>query len=345
MQHTVRWRWRPIGLIAALLLASTLALAGCGSIAPASSAPLHPIPVRVQLNWAHVVDWGAFYIADADGDYAGQGLALTLLVGRDDAQGRYIDPLTAVLEGRADFGITTGSDLLQARARGAPLVAVATIYQRHPLAFTSLAEKRIIRPQDLVGKTAQISPGSMPLFQALLAEQGIDPARVKTVERTDVTIAPLTKGEADVIDAWVTHEVVTLRQAGHAIDTILPIDYGIEEYPNVIFTTEKMIADRPDLIERFLRATLRGMQGMIDNPKRVPLLAKQSDPTLDPAQLSEATFQALPFLHPPGSRPGMMTGRTWESTQRILHDQGVVRQPLDVTKAYTLAFLEKIYAK
>ena len=279
LKHSLLSRSRPIGLLLALYLIAALALAGCGAIAPTSAPPISAAHVSVQLNWTYTIDWSGFYVAEAKGDYTDQDLTLKLLSGGYDAQGNYVDPVKTVLDGHADFGIMPGSDLLLARERNVPLVAVATNYQRHPLAFTSLAEKQITRPQDLIGKTVQVYPANSLLFNPLLAAQGINPTKVKVVERTDFTTAPLTKGQADVIDAWITNEVPALKLEGRAINTLLPVDYGIEEYPNVIFTTEELIGEHPDLVERFLRATLRGMQSAIDDPKSVAPLAKKYNST------------------------------------------------------------------
>jgi NitT/TauT family transport system substrate-binding protein len=113
----------------------------------------------------------------------------------------------------------------------------------------------------------------------------------------------------------------------------------------VIFTTEKMIAEHPDVVERFLRATLHGIQGAMDDPKSAAQLAKQHDATLDLSEQTEAMFQAVPFLNPAGSRPGMMTDKTWATTQRMMHDQGLLKESLEPKTAYTLAFLDKVYPK
>ena len=326
------------------LFAVAMLLASCGSITP-TAATMPPAQLSIQLDWTPNIDAAGFYVAQAKNYYADQGLTVKLLAGGYDAQGNYIDMIKTVLDGHADFGESSGIDLIQARAQGAPLVAIATIYQRHPLSFSSLAEKKIARPQDLIGKTVQIAPNDRLLFQALLTAQGIDPAQIKLVERTDFTSAPLIKGDADVIDAWVTNENVLLKLQGRAINTILPVDYGIEAYPNVIFTTEKMIAEHPDVVERFLRATLQGIQGAMDDPKSAAQLTKQYDATLDLPEQTEAMFQAVPFLNPAGSRPGMMTDKTWETTQHMMRDQGILKQSIDPKTAYTLAFLDKVYPK
>lgn len=345
MQDTRRFSFHGIKSLVALCLLVALVLTGCSSAGAPPASALPPAQARVQLSWIHTIEWAGFYAAEERGYYADQALTVDLMQGGEDDQGNYIDAIQAVLGGRADFGVASGGNLIQARAAQAPVVAIASIYQRHPLAFTSLAEKQITTPQDLVGKTLHVAPDSRLLLQAMLTVSGVDPAQIKIEERADFTIAPLLNGDADVIDSFITNEPVSLKLAGHAINHILPIDYGVEEYPNLIFTTEEMIAKHPDLVERFLRATLRGMESAIANPQQAASLAVLHDTSLDPAKETEAMFQSVPLLKPTGSEPGMMTAKTWDATYQILYNQGILKQPLDVKTVYTLAFLDTIYAK
>ncbi|HEY0602808.1 MAG TPA: ABC transporter substrate-binding protein [Herpetosiphonaceae bacterium] len=344
MQYSPCFYAHRIKALLAVCLLLALALTSCSSAAPPASA-LVPAQARVQLSWIHTIEWAGFYAAEEYGYYTDQALTVDLLAGGEDAQGNYIDPIQTVLDGRADFGVVGGAHLIQARANQAPLVAIASIYQRHPLGFTSLAEKQIATPQDLVGKTVQIAPDSRLLLEAMLTATGVDISQITIEDRTDFSIAPLVNGDADVIDSFITNEAVSLKLAGHKINNILPVDYGVEEYPNVIFTTEQMIAEHPDVVERFLRATLRGMDSAIANPQQVGQLAVRHDSSLDLAKETEAMFQSVPLLKPTGSQPGMMTAKTWQATYQILHDQGILKQPLDVKTVYTLAFLDKIYNK
>jgi NitT/TauT family transport system substrate-binding protein len=326
-------------------LAVALLVASCSPTPATPAAALPPADVTVQLSWIHTIEYAGFYTAEDKGYYAEQALTVNLLAGGEDAQGEYINSIDTVLHGQADFGVASGINLLQARANKAPLVAIAAIYQRDPLGFTSLAAKHILKPRDLIGKTVQIAPDSILLLRAMLIAQGVDPALVMTEDRTDFTIAPLLSGKADVIDTYITNELVTLKFQQQAVNNLLPFDYGIQEYPNVIFTTEKMIADHPDLVERFLRATLRGMQSAIDDPQPVGALSVRRNSSLDLQSETEAMFQSVPLLNPPGSPPGMMTAAIWDATHQMLREQNVLDQPLDVNAAYTLVFLGKIYAK
>jgi NitT/TauT family transport system substrate-binding protein len=260
-----------------------------------------------------------------------------------DAQGNFLDVVSEVTSGNAQFGVADAGQIMLAREQGQPVVAVAVIYQRHPLALTSLAEKGITAPEDLVGRNVHVTPQSRTILDALLAARDIDPATVNIVERTDLTTAVLLSGEADVIDAWITNEVVALINEGVEYNTIFAYDYGVDMYPNVIFTTEDYIANNRDVVLRFLRATLKGIEEAVGNPATAAQEAVKRDPTLNVAVEEQAIVLAVPLLIPQASRAGMMTTENWTTAHNILVSEGVLDDSVDVTQTYTLDFLNEIY--
>lgn len=300
--------------------------------------------VNVQLSWLHGSEFVGFYMAQDKGYYAESNLKVELHPSGYDEQGNFIDPLVQVTTGKADFGVLDGANLLVARDSGAPVVAIATIYQLHPVSFTSLAEKNIVSPQDLVGKRVAVSGVSVNVYNALLSSQGIDPTTVDYVERTDFTLKPLLDNEVDVIDAWITNEVIALKAEGHQVNNILASDYGIEAYPDVIFTTEELIAKNPELVEQFLRATVHGLQDSANEPDNAAKLAVSYAPEeLSIESETAAMQQSLHLFNPSGSKPGMMTADIWDYMNNMLTEQGLLTKPLDITAAYNLSFLQKIY--
>ncbi len=333
---------RPIStwyiLILLLGIGVVIALAGCGSNQPAAAA-VPASPVTVQLAWVHSVEYSGFYFAEENGYYAEEGLAVEL------AELGSAGPIQRVVAGEAQFGITSGDTLVTARAEGSPIVAVATIYQRSPVAFISLAEKNISRPQDLVGAKVLVHfDGTTGLvYNAMLSSVGIDPSRINSVPRTNFGNDPLLTGQVDVMDAFVTNQPVQLALDGHQINAILASDYGIDVYANIIFTSEEIIAQDPDMVERFLRATVRGMQSAVDNPEVAAALALRYNPELSLESEVESMRRSLPLIDPADSFPGHMTAENWQTTYQILLDQGFMSGPLDVEAGYTLTFLEKIY--
>jgi NitT/TauT family transport system substrate-binding protein len=322
------------------MLALVLSACGAANVAPAQQPTAK---ATIQLHWLHSISFSPYYVAVDKGYYANEHLDVNILEGGFDAQKQFIDPIEQVVSGKADFGTADGTTILNARANGKPVVAIATVYQRHPLVFTSLASKNIRRPSDLIGKTVHTSATSAIMLQALLRSQRIDPAKVNIVARQDLSEAPLLKGEADVIDAWLITEIVTLKLKKIDFNMILPFDYGIEAYPGVLFTTEDTIRNKPELVDHFVRATLRGIQTAADNPDYSARLSQKYDKVHSPEEISLAMQQSLPLLSPANSKPGMMNAQVWKDTYAMLRDQGLLSGTLDVDKAFTLTFLNNIY--
>jgi NitT/TauT family transport system substrate-binding protein len=333
-------RTRPTTLLLALSIIFILTLAGCGTTAQ-TSAPVAKRPIHVQLAWVHTIEYSGFYTAQDQGYYDAANLDVSL-----DVLGQ-TSPIDQVVMGKAQFGMTSADNLLLARAAGKPVVAIATIYQRSPVAFVSLAKNHITKPQDFVNKRVVVDVKGTTgiIYRALLASQSINAAQVKTQPRADYTNDTLLNGQADVIDAFINNQPVQLKQQGYDINVVLPSDYGIELYANVIFTTEDMIKTQPDVVAAFVRATTHGMERAIQDPEAATRLTLARGNNLNPTSEATSMRLALPLMNPAGSRPGMMTAENWQMAYKILHDQGLLTQQLDVQQAYTLTFLDQVYGK
>lgn len=333
-------KWLPlVGVMVIVVMA--FAVVGCNSANQSAVAARPATPVIVQLAWVNTVEYAGFYEAEEKGYYANENLAVKLNELGDTS------PIDQIVAGKADFGLASADVLLSARAKGAPIIAIATVYQRSPVAFISLAEKNITRPQDLIGKKVLVHFGGTTglVYRALLATQGIDSSKIEGVLRTDFSNKQLLDGEVDVMDAFITNQPVQLAQEGHQVNAILASDYGIDVYANVIFTSETTIANQPELVERFLRATVQGMQSAIQDPKGAAALAVARNTDLSLESETESMNRSLPLLNPAGGHPGTMRAEDWEITHQILLDQGILSEPLDVKTAYTMSFLEKVYGK
>jgi NitT/TauT family transport system substrate-binding protein len=226
--HLLRSRQTPLTI--ALLIVAAMVMGACGTGAPSATTAAPKTPVSIQLAWTHEYSSASFYAAEKNGHFAAQNLDVRLEAGGFGASG-YIEPIAQVVSGTVDFGVTGAAGIIQARAEGKPVVAIATILQRSPLAIFSLAKSGIHRPQDLVGRRVAVADGgAAQLYNTLLKSQHIDPATVKTVPRTSFGIDPLAKGEVDAMVAWVINEGVQLDEAGLKTNVMLLSDYGVDSY-------------------------------------------------------------------------------------------------------------------
>ncbi len=316
-----------------------LALAVLPACVPQHSAP-PPEHVTVQLAWAHQYQFAGFYAADQQGYYAEEGLDVTLLSRPEVA----VDVTASVVDGLADFAVTFGAGLVVDRSRGRPVTAIATIYRRYPLAFMTLAESGITRPQNFPGHTIRtLTPGgSAVAFEAMMTRLGLDP---DSVEQVDVGyhLAPFFAGELDIWPGYLPNEPLTAREEGYEVNLILPDDYGIHLYGDVLFAADRLIEENPDLVLRFLRATLRGWQWAIENPQEAGPLALKYDSTLDAAQQAAMMEASVPLVYTGEDHIGWMRDEVWQGMYDILLEQALLDQPFDVHEAYTMEFLEGIY--
>lgn len=330
------------------LMSLLLALSACNpgnTPLPGGQGGAAATPVNLQMGWTHEYSSAGIYAAEENGRFAEQGLEVTLLEGGFNEAG-YIDPITQVLEGKSDFGIADGMSLILARAEGKPVVAIASILQQSPFAIISLAESNLSRPQDLVGKTVSVADGgSRALFQTLLIAQAIDPASVNAVARTSFGIDILTNHEVDALGGWIINEGVQLREAGYQPNFILPSDYGVNVYQTVIFSTETTLAEKPETVEKFLRALLQGWDDVLADPaKAVDLTLKYNSSLTYEGQLNRLQA-SLPLIKPAGSSIGVMTAEVWSDTQDILVTQGILKDAIDLNAMYTTVYLDRIYGK
>ena len=324
--------WLLIAMIA-------ICLTGCGpAISSPDSEQSYP-PVAIQLSWTYGFQDAVFYAADQNGHFAAAGLDVTLQNGGFDKDGQYINAIDVVSDGGAEFGITDAYNLILARADNRPVVAILAIFQRSPAALISLAETNINGPQDLVGKRVALTTGTVAwTYNAMLSAQQIGDEEIEIVPRTSFGIDLLLNGEADAMSGWIINEGIMVEEAGREANFIVMGDYGTDTYSLVLFTTETMINEQPDLVQQFVDATLAGIGDVVNNPDETAGLIGRYDSQLDVEGQRLRLQASLPFLNPDGSRPGRMEPGVWETTYGILRDQGILTTPFAVESTYDLRF-------
>jgi NitT/TauT family transport system substrate-binding protein len=301
-------------------------------------------PVSIQLSWVHEYSSAAFYAAEKNGHFAERGLQVELREG-GFKDGKYIVPIDEVVEGKEDFGLSDSESLILARSQGKPVVAIASILQRSPFALISLADKNIRTPKDLIGKKVSVSDGgATQIYNTLLATQKIDQSKVNFVPRTSFGVDPLLNGDVDVLGGWIINEGVQIKEAGKEPSFLLMSDYGVDTYDFVVFTTEKMIQERPELVQAMVASIVDGMKDVIANPAQAAEYAVAYGKDLKLDGQRRRVEASIPLMNPAGTKPGNMSAETWTLTQQILLDQKVLDKPIDLTKVYTLTFLDKVYA-
>ncbi len=114
-------------------------------------------------------------------------------------------------------------------------------------------------------------------------------------------------------------------------------------YSDCLFVTEKTIKEKPELVERFLRATLDGWQYAIEHESEAVDITLKYAKGGNQKHQSYMLKSSIPLIHTGNSKLGWMEDKQWNQLQNILLDQKILVSPIDIKKAYTMEFLEKIY--
>jgi NitT/TauT family transport system substrate-binding protein len=309
-------------------------LAACSPLA----TPAPPLtPITVQLQWTHQAEFAGLYAADQNGYYAEEGLAVTFLPG-----GTNVDHIAAIQEGKAQFGTTSADALITARAQGKTLRAIATVFRRSPTVFVTLANSGITRPQDFAGKTIRTVATTTVTLHAMTAFVGLSPS-LYTEANLPSDVSMFATGEVPVWGMFITGQAVAIKQAGYKINIIYPDDYGVHFYGDVIITTDELIKTNPDLVLRFLRASLKGWTFAVENPDKISAMVVNVEPKADKTIENERMAISLPFINTGEDHIGWMKADIWTGMEKTLRVQGILTTSLDVNQIYTMKFLEEIY--
>lgn len=225
--------------------------------------PAELTELTVQLGWIKNSEFAGLFAADQLGYYAEEGLAVDFISG-----GAGVDPISIVRQNPEMIGVVSSSpSLINAVSRGAPLVAIGAFYQKHPNGFLILEDTPIDSFKDLEGHTIGIQAESEYLLDVLVAYHDLDKSSMELV-RTGFDPTPLLTGQVDAYVAWIVNQPYAVEQAGEGWKFLLFADNpGLEYFAMVPFAHQELIDSNPELVEGFMRASLRGWQWVVDHPQ------------------------------------------------------------------------------
>ncbi len=289
-----------------LLILSGLLMFGCGRSEP----PKAPDEVKLQLKWIHQAQFAGFYMAQEKGYYAKENIKVTFLEGRQD-----IDIAETIISGKVDFGVVSPEEILIRRGRGAPITTLAAIYRRSAVVFAARADSGIVRPSDFIGKTvAAAGTGGVIEYElklrAMMKKLKIDISKVKIIP-LDPTYKDFYSGKTDITAAYYTGGIIRMRKNGMKLNLIWPGDYGVNFYSDTIATTDRLISENPDLVRRFLRATLKGWQDAIEDYRKAVAVTLKYAHVKDSETQTAMMEAMLPLVHTGEDQIGWMKPEIW----------------------------------
>lgn len=222
--------------------------------------------VGLQLNWIPSADFSGFYIADALGYYAEEGITLEFLPGGPNMQA--VEQVVA--GGAATAGLPTFlTSTINAVQKGADLKVIGSVFQTSPLALISLTSMPLKTAADLVGKRIGAAQGRKRELDAVFHINSLDPATYTFVP-IGYDPTPLVKGDVDVISVFATSEPLALKDKGIETNLVFYSDLGLPTYTDPIVVSGKAIADDRKTVLGFLRASIKGWEMNNRDPAMAP---------------------------------------------------------------------------
>jgi NitT/TauT family transport system substrate-binding protein len=319
--------------LSACLLSLSLLLMGCGK----KPAPSGLTPVTLQTDWYPQPEHGGFYDAKIRGYYKDEGLDVTILPG-----GPYVNSDQAVSVGSTQFAMGSSDHVLQAIGNGLPLVAVAATMQHDPQALMVHQNSPVHRFEDLEGRAVALRLGLSTWFEFLVKRYQLK--NVKEVPAT-YSVANFLEDPNYIQQIFVTSEPFFARQAGAQVRTLLISEAGYDPY-RVFVTSRSFLAEHPDVVAKFVRASLRGWSDYLAHPDDVNTEIAKLNPAMS-AQQMKFSYEALRDQHfitgntPNGADLGRFDPARWTSMYQQLLDLKVIQKPFDPSTAYTMQFQPK----
>jgi NitT/TauT family transport system substrate-binding protein len=322
--------------------ALTLGLVALVMAISSASAQATLDKVSFGTNWVPEAEHGGFFQAVADGTYAKYGLDVTIVPGGPNDNNRML-----LIAGKLDFFMAANTLMsFDAVANKVPLVCVAAIFQKDPQVLLSHPESRITKLEELKPLTLFVSKeGISSYFQWLKTEYGFSE---KNVRPYTFNPQPFIADPQSAMQGYVTSEPFAIEKAAHfKPGIILLADYGFNTYSTLIETRRELIDRKPDLVQRFVDASIIGWYHYLygDNASGNALIRK-----LNPEMTDELLAYSIARMKEYGivdsgdtlrDGIGAMSDARAASFFDKMVRAGVVRPDIDFRKAYTLRFVNK----
>ena len=256
--------------------------------------------VVLQLKWTHAYQFAGYYAAKELGYYDIAGLDVKI---KPLSPGE--DVLHEVVAGRANYGSGT-SGILIARQDGAPVVALAAIYQHSPYVLIAKKTPGAEDIHSLDGKPILLRR----LSKVVTSATGMD------------TVEQLTSGKVAAISGYISNEPYRLAVAGIPAQIYSPRTIGIDIYGDNLFTTSEEIKKHPERTERFRLASLQGWEYILSHPDEAVALVQKYAPNESAAKIQFERDKLQPLIRTDLVPVGFMNEARWQHTVEIFKEAG-----------------------
>ena len=323
-------------LVTALWLSLAASACGGGEEAAGLDHIVFMAGFKPQANLPFV----AAYVAQEKGFFRQQGLDVEI---RHASSGEHLKLLVA---GDVDFTTAAAASVLKRRSdQDLPIVAFALFGQRGQQAYMALKSSGIETVKDWEGKTFGYKVSPPPEYLAMLQASDVDRSRINEV-RVGFDPRVLTEGSVDILAVFDSNEPDTVRKLGFEVNVWEPEDYGVPSMGLTYVTRRDLAEEKPELVERFLKATLKGFRDSLNKPEEaLDIVLKYAPNQQREHQRFMLEKELRDAVSPQTNEHGLgwMADAQWQALYRQLLEFQALPKPFDYRTAYTDRFLRSVY--
>ena len=312
------------------------ALALCAGAASSHAQDKVSIVTDAGFNGRHAY----YFVAAEKGYYKAANLEVRIVRGQGS-----VDAIKQVAAGTATFGFADAGSVVLTRGNDKiPVQLVAVVYARAPHAIYALKESGIAKPKDLEGrKIANPAGGAIPkLFPAYAKAAGIDEAKVTwVVASSEALPGLLALGRIDAVGQFTIGEPLLKKHAApKELVRLTYADAGLDFYSNGIVATETTIKSSPDLVKRFVAATLRGLKDTLAAPAEAAAILNKAHREVD-AEIAAGEIEVLKYLaNAPGQRLGVIERPRVARTIEVVAGAFELKSPVTPDEVFAPGMVE-----
>ena len=315
--------------------------AACAALFLLAGAAAAADSVNFGTDWKAQAEHGGYYQALATGIYKRYGLDVHLRPG-----GPQVNHAELLAAGVLDFNIASNSFIpLNYIHQNIPMVAVAAIFQKDPTVLIAHPGQGADSFAALKGRPIMIGSDTRVTVWNFLKEKfGYTDAQIRPYA---FSAAPFLADKKAVQQGYVTSEPFTIEKAGVNPVVLLLADAGYSSYGNLIETSQKLAHDNPDLVQRFVNASIEGWYSYLyGDPSPANKLIKHDNPEMTDALLAYGRNKMKQYgIIDSGAAKtagiGAMTDARWKDFFDTMSKAGLYPKNMDYRSAYTLRFVNK----
>jgi putative hydroxymethylpyrimidine transport system substrate-binding protein len=292
--------------------------------------------ITLMLDWYPNAVHSFLYAAQEKGYFEEKGLKVDIQMPADTN-----DPLRLVAANQIDMAISYQPQVIIARAEQIPVQSFAAIVRNPLIQLMVPGDSPIQTPKDLEDRS--VGYPSIPLDEAIIQRMvendGGDMKKVKMVDiGWDLIPAIATKRTDAIIGGFINHEKILLEKEGHSIRTIDPAQYGVPNYYELVFvSSEKGLAEKPDVYKKFMAAVTKGYEFVKSQPEEGLSLLLKHEESHAPLEedVEKKSLEILLPLMDAGEKPfGHQELADWEKVGQWLLETNLIKQKVDPETAF-----------